>query len=143
MIITSFIAFLILFVIIGAASTTKSDKSHGDYLLAGRKVSPLLVGLSAMATNNSGYMFIGAIGYTYLDGLESIWVMFAWMAGDFLASFFIHKKMRVISQERKSLSFGSLVSTWDGHNFKYVRILAGIITVFFLGAYAAAQFKAG
>lgn len=143
MIIASFLFFLILFVVIGAASTLKSDKSHEDYLLAGRKVSPILVGLSAMATNNSGYMFIGAIGYTYSSGLESIWVMFAWMAGDFLASFFIHKKMRTVSEQRKSLSFGSLVATWDGHNFKWVRRLAGIITVFFLGAYAAAQFTAG
>ena len=143
MIIVSFVVFLLMFVVIGSASALKSDKSNADYLLAGRNVSPWLVGVSAMATNNSGYMFIGAIGYTYASGLESLWVMFAWMAGDFLASCFIHKKMRVISKQRKSLSFGSLVSTWDGQNFKKVRMLAGIITVLFLGAYAAAQFTAG
>ena len=96
MIITSFIVFLLVFVAIGVASTLRSDKSSADYLVASRTVSPWLVGVSAMATNNSGYMFIGAIGYTYASGLESIWVMFAWMAGDFLASFFIHKKMRVV-----------------------------------------------
>lgn len=143
MIIASFVISLVIFVGIGSASTLKSDKSNADYLLAGRNISPWLVGLSAMATNNSGYLFIGAIGYTYASGFESLWVMFAWMAGDFLASFFIHKKMRIISQQRKSLSFGSMVATWNGHNFKKVRVLAGIITVFFLGAYAAAQFKAG
>ena len=143
MIIVSFVAFLLMFVVIGGASALKSDKSNADYLLAGRNVSPWLVGVSAMATNNSGYMFIGAIGYTYASGLESLWVMFAWMAGDFLASCFVHKKMRVISKQRTSLSFGSLVSTWDGQNFKKVRVLAGIITVLFLGAYAAAQFTAG
>ena len=92
MIIASFVVSLLVFVVIGAASTLKSDKSNADYLLAGRNVSPWLAGLSAMATNNSGYMFIGAIGYTYASGLESIWVMFAWIAGDFLASFFIHNK---------------------------------------------------
>ncbi len=131
MIIASFVIFLLVVVVIGVASTLKSDRSNADYLLAGRNVSPWLVGLSAMATNNSGYLFIGAIGYTYTSGLESIWVMFAWMAGDLLASVFIHKKMR--SQQRKSLSFGSMVATWDGHNFKKVRILAGVITVLFLG----------
>ena len=143
MIVASFVVFLLIFVVIGAASAFKSDKSNADYLLAGRHVSPWLVGLSAMATNNSGYLFIGAIGYTYASGLESLWVMFAWMGGDFLASCFIHKKMRVVSQQRKNLSFGSLVATWHGHNFTKVRILAGIITVVFLGAYAAAQFQAG
>jgi SSS family transporter len=142
MIITSFVIFLVMFVAIGVASTLRSDRSSVDYLVASRSVSPWLVGLSAMATNNSGYMFIGAIGYTYASGLESLWVMFAWMAGDFLASFFIHAKMRVVSQQRRNLSFGSLVATWGGHDFRKVRLLAGIITVLFLGAYAAAQFNA-
>ncbi len=142
MIITSFVIFLVMFVAIGVASTFRSDRSSVDYLVASRSVSPWLVGLSAMATNNSGYMFIGAIGYTYASGLESLWVMFAWMAGDFLASFFIHAKMRAVSQQRSNLSFGSLVATWGGDDFRKVRLLAGIITVLFLGAYAAAQFNA-
>ena len=34
------------------------------------------------------------------------------------------------------------MATWDGHNFKYVRVVAGVITVLFMGAYAAAQFNA-
>ena len=142
MIIASFVLFLLVFITIGALSALQSDRSSADYLLAGRNVSPSLAGISAMATNNSGYMFIGAIGYTYASGLESIWVMFAWMAGDFMASFFIHKKMRIVSQQRKSLSFGSMVATWGGQDFKNVRMLAGVITVLFLGAYAAAQFNA-
>ena len=143
MLIASFLLFLLIFIGIGVASTLKSDNSNADYLLAGRSVSPWLVGFSAMATNNSGYMFIGAIGYTYAKGLESIWVMFAWMFGDFLASLFIHRKMRAVSEERHSLSFGTLVARWDGHSFRFVQIFAGLITVLFLGAYAAAQFKAG
>lgn len=142
MIIASFVLFLLVFITIGALSALQSDRSSADYLLAGRNVSPSLAGISAMATNNSGYMFIGAIGYTYASGLESLWVMFAWMAGDFMASFFIHKKMRIVSQQRKSLSFGSMVATWGGQDFKKVRMLAGVITVLFLGAYAAAQFNA-
>ena len=142
MVIGSFVAFLLVFVLIGAAATLKSERTGTDYLVANRNVRPWLVGLSAMATNNSGYLFIGAIGYTYASGLESLWVMFAWMAGDFVASMFIHKKMRDIAQQRNSLSFGALVATWDGQDFKYVRVLAGVITVLFLGAYAAAQFNA-
>ena len=142
MIIASFIVFLMAFAGIGVAAAFKSDHSYADYLVAGRRISPALVGLSAMATNNSGYLFIGAIGYTYVSGLESLWVMFAWMAGDYFASIFVHKRMRVVAQERKSLSFGSLVATWGGVEFAKVRRLAGVITVLFLGAYAAAQFNA-
>lgn len=42
-----------------------------------------LAGLSAVATNNSGYMFIGLMGYTYVVGLLSVWLMIGWITGDF------------------------------------------------------------
>ncbi|MGB0454067.1 MAG: hypothetical protein ACPGJV_10170 [Bacteriovoracaceae bacterium] len=38
-----------------------------------------MAALSAIATSNSGYMFIGMIGYTYTSGLQSIWLMVGWM----------------------------------------------------------------
>ena len=62
---------------ISVAAAFKSDHSYADYLVAGRRISPALVGLSAMATNNSGYLFIGAIGYTYEQDLH-VWMKRAW-----------------------------------------------------------------
>jgi len=64
MVIASFLAFLLLFVVIGLYSLKQRQKNSNDYLLAGHNVKPWLVALSAVATNNSGYMFIGMIGYT-------------------------------------------------------------------------------
>ena len=66
MIIASFLGFLLLFVLIGVLSVLKHKATTGDYLLAGRSVSPWLVSLSAVATNNSGYMFIGMIDFTLI-----------------------------------------------------------------------------
>lgn len=144
MIVYSFIFFLALFVLIGVSSSFKSKKNSSDYLLAGQDVPPWLAALSAIATNNSGYMFIGMIGYTYTSGLQSIWLMIGWIFGDLIVSFFVHKKLRVISEKEKVLSFGGVLAKWQqGTNFKYLRVLAGLITVIFLGVYAAAQFKAG
>ncbi len=143
MIITSFALFLLVFIIIGVFSTIKSKNSTSDYLLAGQSIKPWLVALSAVATTNSGYMFIGMIGYTYLYGLSSFWLMFGWIIGDFTASLFIHKKIRLITTKQKVLSFAGVISNWHGQNHQKVRILAGLITVIFLGTYAAAQLKAG
>ena len=86
MILASFLFFLFLFIAIGLSSIRKSKQSKQDYYLASRSVAPWLVGLSAVATNNSGYMFIGVIGYTYKTGLAAIWLMVGWILGDFLAS---------------------------------------------------------
>ncbi|RMF09741.1 MAG: sodium/proline symporter, partial [Alphaproteobacteria bacterium] len=82
----SFLFFLALFLAVGIASAVKARGTRRDYYLASRQVSPALVGLSAIATNNSGYMFIGVIGYTYAAGLASVWLMTGWILGDFVAS---------------------------------------------------------
>lgn len=143
MVIASFCLFLFLFIGVGLLSALKSKGSSADYLLAGSNVKPWLVALSAVATNNSGYMFIGMIGFTYTAGLSSIWLMIGWIFGDFLASLFIHKKLRNVTGTQDVLSFGGILARWHGTEYRKLRFIAGIITLFFLGTYAAAQFKAG
>ncbi len=73
MIVGSFLVFLLVFLGIGIASVGKSRGTAEDYLVAGKQVPAWLAGLSAVATNNSGFMFIGMIGLTYAAGLNSIW----------------------------------------------------------------------
>lgn len=139
----SFLFFLLIFVLIGVSSAIKSKKSNSDYLLAGHDIPPWLAALSAVATNNSGYMFIGLIGFTYTTGLQSIWIMVGWILGDLVMARYVHKKLRSTTESKKLLSFGGVLSRWHGTDYRKLRLLVGIITVTFLGIYAAAQFKAG
>lgn len=143
LILFSFLAFLLLFVLIGLGSVLLSQKSTEDYLVAGKSVKPWLVGLSAIATNNSGYMFIGMIGATYADGLRTIWLMVGWIIGDFCASLIAARKIRAAADESHVQSFGGLISTWNGTALPLYQRLAGLFTLFFLTIYAGAQLKAG
>jgi SSS family solute:Na+ symporter/sodium/proline symporter len=143
MVLASFLFFLILFLGVGLASVLRARGTRRDYYLASRQISPALAGLSAIATNNSGYMFIGVIGYTYMTGLAAIWLMTGWIFGDFLASLFIHKKLRNAAERTDEATFGGLLARWNGTDFRIYRKVAALITVVFLGAYAAAQFSAG
>ena len=139
----SFAFFLLGFVVIGLLSALRREQTGVDYLLASHSVKPWMVGLSAIATNNSGYMFIGMIGYTYTYGLSSIWLMVGWIVGDFLTSLLVHKKLRVTTEEQRKHSFAGALSAWHGTDYQLLRLLGGILTVLFLGAYAAAQLNAG
>ncbi len=143
MVIASFLAFLLLFVFIGLLSLRQRQKNSTDYLLAGHNVKPWLVALSAVATNNSGYMFIGMIGYTYSVGLSSIWMMLGWVAGDFIASLLVHRPIREMTERQNVHTFGGLLSHWHDTNYSLLRFLVGLITLLFLGTYAAAQLSAG
>lgn len=144
MIVLSFLFFLGVFVAIGVASAfVHKGGNTDDYLLAGSNIKPWLVALSGVATNNSGYMFIGLIGYTYASGIESAWFLIGWIVGDFLASLFIHRRLREVTGEHKILSYGGALSHWWGEEQRALRILIGLITLVFLGTYAAAQLNAG
>ena len=139
----SFIGFLLIFALIGIASMYRRQSNTTDYLIAGRSVSPWLAALSAVATNNSGFMFIGMIGLTYTTGLSSIWLMLGWITGDLVASLLIMKQVRTATEAQNTQSFGGLLADWHGDNFNLLRRVTGILTILFLGAYAAAQFTAG
>ncbi len=141
-IIISFSLFMLLFMVVGLWASRHNSNAH-EYLLAGQNVQPWLIALSAVATNNSGYMFIGVVGYTYVFGLSALWIPAGIILGDFLASLFIHKKLRVVSEDEAALSFPEVLSKWGGTNYLHLRRLAGLITIIFLGAYAAAQLNAG
>jgi sodium/proline symporter len=143
MIEASFLLILAAFVGIGLASAIKAKKSRTDYYLAGRAVPPWLCGLSAVATNNSGYMFIGVIGFTYATGLSATWLMVGWILGDFAGSLFIHRKLRASTARTDEASFASVVARWHGEEFRVWRTIAAVVMVAFLGAYAAAQISAG
>ncbi len=127
----------------GFLSVLKKKNTSLDYLLANQEIKPWLAAISAIATSNSGYMFIGQIGFTYVYGLQSVWLMFGLIFGDFISSLFVHKNLRKKSQELKVVSFANLVSKWHGANYKYVQLFGGFIILIFLSTYAAAQLNAG
>lgn len=139
----SFILFLSLFAVIGLFSARFSRKSTRDYYLASNSIGPWLVGLSAVATNNSGYMFIGVIGFTYTEGLSAVWLMVGWLLGDFVSSLFIHKKLRVATADTGDLSYIGVLARWGGGYRQGFQQALGILAFVFLLAYASAQLVAG
>lgn len=139
----SFLGFLLAFTLIGLSSVRQSRGTRHDYYLAQNTIKPWLVGLSVVATNNSGYMFIGVIGYTYVTGLASIWLMVGWILGDFLASLFVHARLRKAASDSDEVSYAGVLSNWYGsHNSKLQRLI-GLVSLVFLLAYAGAQLVAG
>ena len=141
--IISFAGFLLAFTLIGVASVWKSRGTRHDYYLADSSVRPWLVGLSAVATNNSGYMFIGVIGYTYVTGLAAIWLMIGWILGDFLGSMFVHARLRQATATSGEVSYAGVLSHWYGSDNARLQRLIGLLSLVFLLAYASAQLVAG
>ena len=140
MIIASFLLFMGLFAGVGMASILVKKDTTDDYLVAGRGMHPALAALSAVSTWNSGYMFIGFIGFTYLTGYNVIWLALFSTIGQVLAWAWLYKFIQEEGQERGVRSLSSLVSEKAGAPEAK---LAAILSVLFLSIYAAAQLTSG
>ncbi len=138
----TFIIFLLLFTAVGIYSATRKQNTTSDYLLASRNVNPWLTALSAMATGQSGLLFIGQVGFAYKIGISSLWLTIGWAIGDYLAWYFIFKRLRQLSEETASDTVSSFLSQ-NMKGSRFIAIISAIIIIVFLGSYAAAQLVAG
>ena len=128
----------------GALAWKRKRGTPEDYLVASREVPAWLAALSAVATNNSGFMFIGMIGYTYRFGVEALWLMAGWILGDLLGWIFVHPRVRRASDAVGVRTLPALIGTREaGAPQRRVIVAGAVITFAFLGVYAAGQLKAG
>jgi len=139
-VILSFIFFMSIFAGVGLASIRVKKDTTDDYLVAGRGMSPSLAALSAVSTWNSGYMFIGFIGFTYTMGYPVAFLAFMSTIGQFVAWAWLYKFIQREGRERGVRSLSSLVAEKAGAPEAK---LAGILSVLFLSVYAAAQLTSG
>ena len=138
--VASFLLFMGAFAGIGLASMWVKEDTTDDYLVAGRGMHPALAALSAVSTWNSGYMFIGFIGFTYTMGYSIIWIGLGSMVGQIVAWIWLYKFIQQAANERGVRSLSSLVSDVTGSTEAK---LAAVLSVLFLAVYAAAQLTSG
>mgnify|MGYP002834451454 FL=1 len=136
----SFLFFMSVFAGVGMASMFVKQNNTDDYLVAGRGMHPALAALSAVSTWNSGYMFIGFIGFTYVMGFNVIWLGIVSTVGQVVAWAWLYKFIQKEGQERGVRSLSSLVAEKAGAPEAK---LAAVLSVLFLSIYAAAQLTSG
>ena len=96
-----------------------------------------MVGVSSFATNNSGYMFIGFIGFTYVNGLSAAWLILGWILGDIIASIFYFKKINQLTEDKGLITYPELLST--NVNDVSIKKIFALISLCFLIFYGSSQ----
>ncbi len=139
----SFAFSLSFFLLVGLASHFYAEKKTSDYLIAGQSVSPSLVGISAVASWCSGFMFIGQIGFTYERGLSSIWIMLGLIAGDIFVSQITHRKLRAQSGLEKHESYVEALLDFKNkeslQSLNAARAIVSTVAIIALVGYSSAQ----
>lgn len=138
-IVLTFCLFLLLFVAVGIYSSRYQQRTTTDYLLASRNVNPWFTALSALATGQSAFLFTGQVGYAYTTGISAIWLLIGWAIGDYMAWWFVFKRLREVSEQDNAETVSAVLGQGK---LRIIASLSALITVIFLGTYAAAQLVA-
>ncbi|MEE2643548.1 MAG: sodium/proline symporter [Myxococcota bacterium] len=157
----TFSFFMLTFLLIGLSAARVRQSSVEDFLIGGRQIKPWLNALSAASTNCSGFMFIGLIGLSYQQGIYAFWFVIGIILGSLLVWYGLVAQLRLRAGLLKAKTYLDLIlptrevhqDTVDpsqsepelvaGRRVGIDRWFAGVVILFFLSIYAAAQLKAG
>ena len=137
--------FLLILLLFIAASFVVVKNVRADSFILSKSLNSYVLGLSAGATANSGFIVIGAVGMGYSMGLYSLLFPISWLIGDLVFWNFFSKKIVMLSTDKSILSVPELITSGLTQTEKLKKvplqqILGGIIA-FFLLAYLVAQFS--
>lgn len=134
---------LVITFILAILGRKKSITNNEDDL-ADRNLNRWLVGLSAGATANSGFIVSGAVGLGYVYGIQWLLLPIAWLIGDLVFWRYFPSKLNYYARKTNSMTLTDILT--NNKNTKASNLLAvliSLILVFGLGAYATAQWLAG
>ena len=89
-ILSAFVAYLLLMIVIGVVYMKKTSSSE-DYFLGGRGLNAWVAALSAQASDMSGWLLMGLPGAIYSLGTGQIWIAVGLFIGENPVIAFIHR----------------------------------------------------
>jgi SSS family solute:Na+ symporter len=120
----------------------KRTKSASDYMVAGRKIHPLVMAISYGATFISTSAIVGFGGIAAQMGMGILWLTFLNIfVGIFIAFVFFGKRTRKMGHNLESHTFPELLGIRYGS--KFIQIFSGLVIFLFMPIYASAVLKGG
>lgn len=129
-------SFIILFIFVGYLAKEKKGDAQ-SYHLADRSLNKWLVGISAGATANSGFIVVGAVGMGYTMGVSSLLYPLAWLVGDLIYWNFFASRVRGMEAVKNSLTVSEVLTF--SNNDKNLKIISSVIIFLLLSIYASSQ----
>ncbi|MDR4987358.1 MAG: sodium/proline symporter [Bacteroidales bacterium] len=139
----SFIAYLVMIIAIGIYAARFSSKGISNFFIGGRKMSMLVVALSAVVSGRSAWLLLGVTGMSFTIGFSAVWAVLGYTLVEFFLFFFYAPRIRRFSERYDCITLPDFFAERFGdHNGRLRAVVVSIIIIFMI-AYVSAQFVAG
>jgi sodium/proline symporter len=135
-----FIFYLVVILVVGFI-TYHINKSHKDFFLAGRKLSPWVVAFSERASGESAWLLLGLPGAAYASGLLEFWTALGCVSGIIFYWFFVARALREETERAGAITVPTFLASRYRKGQPLIRLLATFIIIFFFIFYLSAQFN--
>ncbi|KAE9541528.1 sodium/proline symporter PutP [Ursidibacter maritimus] len=140
---TTFLIYIIGMILIGFIAY-RFTHNLSDYILGGRRLGSFVTGLSAGASDMSGWLLMGLPGTVYAAGLVEGWIAIGLTIGAYLNWLFVAGRLRVHTEyNANALTLPDYFHHRFGDNTKVLKIVSASIILFFFAIYCASGVVAG
>ena len=138
------IFLLTLLITFVAAFLGRRHSTSSQDGLADEKLNRWLIGLSAGATANSGFIVTGAVGLGFAFGPQWIFLPISWFLGDLVFWRFFPHLINRYGEENKVTTLSELLSVNISGKAKVaITMLVSLLIIVGVGGYTTAQWIAG
>lgn len=140
---TTFLIYIIGMILIGFIAY-RFTHNLSDYILGGRRLGSFVTGLSAGASDMSGWLLMGLPGAVYAAGLVEGWIAIGLTVGAYLNWLFVAGRLRMHTEyNANALTLPEYFHHRFGDKTKVLKIVSATIILFFFAIYCASGVVAG
>ena len=121
----------------------KKNKSSEDFYLGGRKMGPLVVAMSAEASDMSSWLLMGLPGVAYLTGVaDAFWTAAGLALGTYLNWLIVSRRLRRYSQHLGAITVPGFLAKRFHDKKNIITAISALMIVVFFVPYVASGFAA-
>lgn len=119
-------------------------KKYDDYVLADRGLSPFVAGLSAGASDMSGWLLMGLPGALFVSGMSELWIAIGLLLGSWCNWKWVAPKLRNYTEvANNSITLPSFFENRTHDSSRALRFAAAVIIIFFFTFYVSSGMVSG
>lgn len=130
-------------VAIGFYSWIQTNK-YDDYVLGDRGLNPFVAGLSAGASDMSGWLLMGLPGALFVSGMSELWIVIGLVIGTWANWKFVAPRLRSYTEvANNSITLPSFFEHRTRDSSRILRVVAALIIIFFFTFYVSSGMVSG
>ena len=117
---------------------------YDDYVLADRGLNPLVAGLSAGASDMSGWLLMGLPGALFVSGMSELWIVIGLFIGTWANWKWVAPRLRSYTEvANNSITLPSFFENRTHDTSRALRFTAAVIIIFFFTFYVSSGMVSG